>query len=80
MGSRALTTLALCVFLAAEETSLEQGLKYERKLFWAMFGTEDQKEGASGRAPSLPLSPLSYPVEHQLTRALRSSPSARRQA
>ncbi len=30
---------------AAYETTLSQGLKFERRLFHAMFGTEDQKEG-----------------------------------
>lgn len=29
----------------AEETTLAQGLAYERKLFYASFSTEDQKEG-----------------------------------
>jgi enoyl-CoA hydratase len=30
---------------AAYETTLSQGLKFERRLFHAMFATEDQKEG-----------------------------------
>lgn len=30
---------------AAYETTLSQGLKFERRLFHSMFGTEDQKEG-----------------------------------
>jgi enoyl-CoA hydratase len=30
---------------AAEETSLAQGLAFERRLFHALFGSEDQKEG-----------------------------------
>ena len=30
---------------AAYETTLSQGLRFERRLFHAMFGTEDQKEG-----------------------------------
>ena len=29
----------------AEETSLTEGLLFERRLFHAMFSTEDQKEG-----------------------------------
>lgn len=32
-------------FLAAYETTLEQGLKYERRLFHSLFATTDQKEG-----------------------------------
>ena len=31
--------------LAADEMALSQGLEYERKLFYALFATEDQKEG-----------------------------------
>ena len=34
----------------AYETSLEQGLKYERRVFHATFGTKDQKEGMSAFA------------------------------
>ena len=34
----------------AFETSLEQGLKYERKVFHATFATKDQKEGMSAFA------------------------------
>lgn len=30
---------------AAYETTLSQGLRFERRLFHSMFGTEDQKEG-----------------------------------
>jgi enoyl-CoA hydratase len=30
---------------AALETSLNEGLKFERRLFYALFATEDQKEG-----------------------------------
>ena len=30
---------------AADETSLAQGLAFERRLFHALFGSEDQKEG-----------------------------------
>lgn len=33
------------VILAAFETPLEQGLLYEKRLFAALFATEDQKEG-----------------------------------
>jgi enoyl-CoA hydratase len=29
----------------AEETSLAEGLRYERRLFHALFGSEDQTEG-----------------------------------
>ncbi len=29
----------------AQETSLQEGLEYERKLFYMLFATEDQKEG-----------------------------------
>jgi len=31
--------------LRAVETSLSDGLEYERKLFYMLFATEDQKEG-----------------------------------
>ncbi len=31
--------------LAAQEMPLSQGLEYERKLFYSLFATEDQKEG-----------------------------------
>ena len=27
------------------ETTLSEGLEYERKLFYSLFATEDQKEG-----------------------------------
>jgi enoyl-CoA hydratase len=30
---------------AAFETSLAEGLKLERRLFYALFSTQDQKEG-----------------------------------
>jgi len=30
---------------AAFETSLGQGIRFERRLFHGLFGTEDQKEG-----------------------------------
>jgi enoyl-CoA hydratase len=30
---------------AAFETSLSQGIRFERRLFHGLFGTEDQKEG-----------------------------------
>jgi enoyl-CoA hydratase/carnithine racemase len=29
----------------AHETTLAEGLEYERKLFYLLFATEDQKEG-----------------------------------
>jgi enoyl-CoA hydratase/carnithine racemase len=29
----------------AEETSLTEGLRFERRLFHALFASEDQKEG-----------------------------------
>jgi enoyl-CoA hydratase len=32
---------------AAFETSLQSGLQYERRLFYMLFSTEDQKEGMS---------------------------------
>ena len=31
--------------LKAFETTLSEGLEYERKLFYTLFATEDQKEG-----------------------------------
>ena len=31
--------------LKAAETTLTEGLEYERKLFYMLFATEDQKEG-----------------------------------
>jgi enoyl-CoA hydratase len=31
--------------LKAFETTLSEGLEYERKLFYMLFATEDQKEG-----------------------------------
>jgi enoyl-CoA hydratase len=41
--------LALCLakeaVLKAFETTLSEGLEYERKLFYMLFATEDQKEG-----------------------------------
>ncbi len=30
---------------AAFETTLAQGVKYERRLFYSLFATQDQKEG-----------------------------------
>ena len=33
--------------LKAHELPLSQGLEYERKLFYMLFDTEDQKEGMS---------------------------------
>ena len=33
--------------LKADELPLSQGLEYERKLFYMLFDTEDQKEGMS---------------------------------
>ena len=38
----------------AFETSLGEGLKFERRLFHATFGTEDQKEGMSAFAEKRP--------------------------
>ena len=32
---------------AADELSLQEGLRFERRLFHALFATEDQKEGMS---------------------------------
>ena len=37
--------LAKEAVLKAHETSLSEGLEYERKLFYMLFATEDQKEG-----------------------------------
>lgn len=37
--------LAKEAVLKAHETTLAEGLEYERKLFWMLFATEDQKEG-----------------------------------
>ena len=33
--------------LKADELPLSQGLEYERKLFYMLFDTDDQKEGMS---------------------------------
>ena len=38
---------------AAYETSLAQGLNYERRLFHSLFATKDQKEGAYGSRRSV---------------------------
>jgi len=47
--------LAKDAVLKAHETSLSQGLEYERKLFYLLFATEDQREGMTAflekRAP-----------------------------
>ncbi len=37
--------LAKEAILAAHDTTLSQGLEYERRLFYSLFATEDQKEG-----------------------------------
>jgi len=37
--------LAKDAVLKADETSLTEGLEYERKLFYTLFATEDQREG-----------------------------------
>jgi enoyl-CoA hydratase len=37
--------LAKEAVLKAQELSLAEGLEYERKLFYLLFGTEDQREG-----------------------------------
>ena len=37
--------LAKEAVLKADEMSLTEGLEYERKLFYSLFATEDQKEG-----------------------------------
>jgi len=39
--------LAKDAVLKAHETTLSEGLEYERKLFYMLFATEDQKEGMS---------------------------------
>lgn len=36
----------------AQEVGLTPGLAYERRLFQALFSTEDQKEGQSSSSPS----------------------------
>ena len=40
----------------AFETTLTEGLRYERRIFYSMFATEDQKEGMAAftekRSPS----------------------------
>ncbi|WP_228489128.1 enoyl-CoA hydratase [Raineyella fluvialis] len=43
--SRVATLLAKDAVKAAFETTLEQGLRYERRLFESAFASEDQKEG-----------------------------------
>jgi enoyl-CoA hydratase len=41
-----LTTMAVKEAVnRAEETSLSEGVRFERRLFHALFSTEDQKEG-----------------------------------
>ncbi len=47
MAARAPIALRLAkeAVLKAAETSLSEGLEYERKLFYMLFATEDQKEG-----------------------------------
>jgi len=37
--------LAKEAILKADEVSLEEGVQHERKLFYMLFATEDQKEG-----------------------------------
>lgn len=45
----------------ALETTLEEGLRFERRLFQSLFATQDQKEGMTAfisvNPPSEPLSP-----------------------
>ncbi len=43
--SRAATRLAREAVMRAEETSLTEGLLYERRMFHQLFGTRDQREG-----------------------------------
>jgi len=43
--SKWLPQLAKEAVLKADEMSLSEGLEYERKLFYSLFATEDQKEG-----------------------------------
>ncbi len=54
--SRPLVLMAKEAVNAAFETTLTQGIKYERRLFQSTFATEDQKEGMAAfgekRAPS----------------------------
>ncbi len=53
--SAPIVTMAKEAVNRADETSLAEGLRFERRLFYAMFATEDQKEGMSAfvekRAP-----------------------------
>jgi enoyl-CoA hydratase len=37
--------LAKDAVLKAQDLSIEEGLDYERRLFYLLFSTEDQKEG-----------------------------------
>ena len=54
--SRPIVMMAKEAVNQAYETTLSQGIKFERRLFHATFGTEDQKEGmgafAAKRKPS----------------------------
>nr|QBH73202.1 putative cyclohex-1-ene-1-carboxyl-CoA hydratase [Aphelinus abdominalis] len=54
--SQVMVALAKESVSKAYETTLQQGLDYEKKLFWATFATKDQKEGmkafAEKRAPN----------------------------
>jgi enoyl-CoA hydratase len=47
IAARPLTALRFAkeAVLKADELSLTEGLEYERKLFYALFATQDQKEG-----------------------------------
>jgi len=42
-----LPRLVSMVFLAAHEMSLAEGLRFERRTFYGLFATQDQKEGVS---------------------------------
>jgi enoyl-CoA hydratase len=52
--SRPLVTLAKEAVNAALETTLAEGMKLERRLFYATFATEDQKEGMQAFAEKRP--------------------------
>ena len=49
-SSRPAVLMAKEAVNAAYETMLEQGVKFERRLFHSAFATEDQKEGMAAFA------------------------------
>ena len=44
-GSPIAAAAAKEAVLKAQDVDLDTGLSYERKLFWGLFATDDQKEG-----------------------------------